>query len=81
MVPLNSPWVTGNPALQALLASRPAGPGDPTALTRALSVTKLLTASGPRSQTFEYDVYQGVIGLRGRIPGTALDFDVYGSIG
>jgi len=62
-------------------SSRPAVPGDPTALTRALSVTKLLTASGPRSQTFEYDVYQGVIGLRGRIPGTALDFDVYGSIG
>ncbi|MDH4746204.1 TonB-dependent receptor [Sphingomonas sp. CBMAI 2297] len=81
VVPLNSPWVTGNPALQALLASRPAVPGDPTALTRALSVTKLLTASGPRSQTFEYDVYQGVIGLRGTIPGTALNFDVYGSIG
>ena len=44
-------------------------------------MTKLLTASGPRSQTFEYDVYQGVIGLRGTIPGTALNFDVYGSIG
>lgn len=76
-VPLNNPFVQNNAALQLLLASRAPGPniGNP------LSLTKLLVASGPRSQTFNYDVYQGVLGLRGRIPGTRLDFDVYGSVG
>jgi outer membrane receptor protein involved in Fe transport len=75
-VPINSPFVQNNPALRTLLASR----ANPNAAT-SLSVTKLLTASGPRSQTFAYDVYQGVAGLRGKIPGTKLDFDVYGSLG
>ena len=76
-LPLNNPFVQTNAALQTLLASR--APGAATA--NPLSLTKLLVASGPRSQTFSYDVYQGVAGLRGRIPGTKLDFDVYGSIG
>lgn len=74
-VPLNSPFVTGNVALQRLLASRPVQSTAP------LALTKLLTFAGPRSQTFEYDVYQGTLGLRGKIPGTALNFDVYGSLG
>jgi iron complex outermembrane receptor protein len=78
IVPLNSPWVTGNPALQQLLASRT---GTPAQLSRPLSITKLLTMSGLRRQTFEYDVYQAVLGIRGDIPGTRLSFDIYGSIG
>ena len=74
-VPLNSPFVTGNPGLQSLLASRP------TASTAPLALTKLLAFAGARTQTFEYNVYQTVAGLRGKIPGTALNFDVYGSLG
>ena len=74
-VPLNSPYVTGNAGLQALLASRP------TASTAPLALTKLLTFAGPRNQAFSYNVYQSVAGLRGKIPGTALNFDVYGSLG
>ena len=80
-VPLNNPFVVNNPALQALLASRPPVAGNPGALTQPLSLTKLLVASGPRSQTFAYDVYQGVAGLRGKLPGTSLNFDVYASLG
>lgn len=80
VVPLNNPFVVNSPVLQQLLASRPATAGA-AALARPLSVTKLLTASGPRSQSFEYDVYQGVAGVRGRLPGTALNFDLYYSLG
>jgi len=74
-IPLNSPFVTGNAALQQLLASRPVQTTTP------LSLTKLLTFAGPREQTFEYSVYQAIGGLRGQIPGTELNFDVYGSYG
>lgn len=74
-VPLNSPFVTGNAALQQLLASRP------NQTTTPLALTKLLAFAGPREQTFEYNVYQAVLGLRGKIPGTELNFDVYGSYG
>lgn len=76
VVPLSNPFVQNNAALQALLASR-ANPAS----TTPLSLSKLLVASGPRSQTFSYDVYQGVAGVRGKIPGTSLNFDVYGSLG
>lgn len=74
-VPLSSPFVTGNAGLQTLLASRP------TPSTAPLALTKLLTFAGPRMQTFEYNVYQGIIGARGKIPGTELNFDIYGSLG
>ena len=74
-VPLNSPFITGNPALQALLASRPVQSTAP------LALTKLLTFAGERQQTFDYNVYQAVMGVRGLVPGTAFNFDVYGSFG
>src|SRR5882762_7737197 len=68
LVPLNNPFVVNNPALQTILASRPADPTNPTALTQPLVLTKLLSASGDRIQTFKYDVYQAVAGLKGDIP-------------
>lgn len=74
-VPLNSPFITGNPALQQLLASRPVQSTAP------LNLTKLLAFAGNRQQTFDYDVYQAVAGVRGSIPGTDLSFDAYGSFG
>ncbi|MFI4964110.1 MAG: TonB-dependent receptor plug domain-containing protein, partial [Caulobacterales bacterium] len=80
-VPLNNPFVTGNAALQTILASRQPDPANPNALTQPLSLTKLLSMSGNRIQTFKYDVYQVLGGLKGDIPGTPLTWDVYGSYG
>ena len=81
LVPLNNPFVVNNPALQTILASRPTDPSNPTALTQPLVLTKLLSASGNRIQTFKYDVYQAVAGLKGDVPGTDLTWDVYASYG
>src|SRR5450631_1121378 len=80
-VPLNNPFVVNNPGLQAILASRPADPTNPAALTQPLVLTKLLGASGDRIQTFKYDVYQAIAGLKGDIAGTDLTWDVYSSYG
>jgi outer membrane receptor protein involved in Fe transport len=80
-VPLNNPFVVGNPGLQTILASRPANPAKPTALTQPLALTKLLSMSGNRIQTFKYDVYQALGGLKGGIPNTDLTWDVYASFG
>src|SRR5450631_1435547 len=80
-VPLNNPFVVNNPGLQTILASRPADPNNPAALTQPLVLTKLLGASGDRIQTFKYDVYQAIAGLKGDIAGTDLTWDVYSSYG
>src|SRR5450631_4292744 len=81
LIPLNNPFVVGNPALQTILASRTPDPTNPTALTQPLVLTKLLTASGNRIQTFKYDVFQAIAGMKGDIPGTDLTWDVYSSYG
>jgi outer membrane receptor protein involved in Fe transport len=82
-IPLNNPYVVNNPGLQAILASRPADPSNPSALTQPLVLTKLLSMSGDRIQSYKYDVYQAVAGLKGDIPipGTDLTWDVYSSYG
>ena len=74
-VPQNSPFVTGNPRLQAILSSIAPAPTGP------LKITKLLTAFGNRVETFKYDVWQAVGGLKGKIPGTELSYDIYASLG
>ena len=81
IVPLDNPFVVNNAGLQSILASRPADPANPTALTQPLVVTKLLSASGNRIQSFKYDVFQALAGLKGDIPGTDLSWDVYSSYG
>jgi iron complex outermembrane recepter protein len=82
-IPLNNPYVVNNPGLQTILGSRPADPNNPNALTQPLVLTKLLSMSGDRIQSYKYDVYQAVAGLKGDIPipGTDLTWDVYGSYG
>jgi iron complex outermembrane receptor protein len=82
-IPLNNPFVVNNPGLQTILASRPADPSNPSALTQPLVLTKLLSMSGDRIQSYKYDVYQAVAGLKGDIPipGTDLTWDVYSSYG
>jgi iron complex outermembrane receptor protein len=81
LIPLNNPFVVNNAALQSILASRTAVPGNPNALTQPLVLTKLLSASGDRIQTFKYDVWQAVAGLKGDIPWLDWTWDVYGSYG
>ena len=80
-VPLNNPFVVNNPGLQTILASRSPDPNNPTALTQPLALTKLLSMSGDRIQTYKYDVYQALGGLKGKIPNTDLTWDVYASFG
>jgi outer membrane receptor protein involved in Fe transport len=82
-IPLNNPYVVNNPGLQTILASRPVDPSNPSALTQPLVLTKLLSMSGDRIQSYKYDVYQAVAGLKGDIPipGTDLTWDVYSSYG
>ncbi len=82
-VPLNNPFIVNNPALQTILASRPADPNNPNALTQPLAITKLLSMSGDRIQIFKYDVYQAVGGLKGDIPVRGLDmsWDLFASFG
>ena len=75
IVPQNSPFVTGNPGLQTILSSITPPP------TGTIIVTKLLNAFGNRIETFKYDVWQALVGAKGDIPGTGLNYDLYASLG
>jgi outer membrane receptor protein involved in Fe transport len=75
LVPQNSPFVTGNAGLQQILSSITPSP------TGNIIVTKLLNALGNRVEQFKYDVWQGLFGLKGGIPGSELKWDVYSSYG
>lgn len=75
IVPQNNPFITGNAALQSILNSITPRP------TGNIIVTKLLGVLGNRVEPFKYDVWQGEAGLKGRIPGTDLKWDIYGSYG
>jgi iron complex outermembrane recepter protein len=81
LLPVNNPFVVNNPGLQTILASRPADPNNPNALTQPLSLTKLLTMAGDRIQIFKYDVWQALGGLKGDVPGVDLSWDLYASYG
>lgn len=75
LVPQNSPFVTGNPLLQQLLASiSPAPTGD-------IIVTKLLNDLGNRVEPFKYNVWQALFGLKGNVAATDFKWNVYGSYG
>ena len=73
-VPRSSPFVTGNPALQQILASSPATTGN-------LTLIKLFNVVGTRVVSFDYDVWQAQLGLNGTIPGTSLDWNVHSAYG
>jgi len=75
IVPQNSPFVTGNPGLQTILSSITPPP------TGTIIVTKLLNAFGNRIETFKYDVWQALVGVRGDLPGTRINYDVYATLG
>lgn len=75
LVPQNNPFVLANPGLQQILSSISPAP------TGNIIVTKLLSSLGNRSETFKYNVWQAVLGFKGSIPGTSLDWNLYGSYG
>ncbi|MDE2435206.1 MAG: TonB-dependent receptor [Sphingomonadales bacterium] len=75
-LPMSNPFVQGNAALMSILNS-----GTPASPTGTLRVTALLAPFGNRVETFKYDVWQALAGLKGDIPGTRLKWDVYGSLG
>ena len=75
-LPVSNPFVQGNAALLSILNS-----GTPASPTGTLRVTALLTPFGNRVETFKYDLWQGIVGFKGDIPGTSLKWDAYGSLG
>ncbi len=79
-IPLENPFVQGNAALQAILASR-TNAADPAALAAPLALSAYLTGFGPRIEQFSYDDYQAVGGLKGGFARSALRWDVYASFG
>lgn len=77
-VPVSNPFVQSNPALLSLINSAYGGTAPANA---KVGVSKLLFGWGNRVEKFKYDVWQGLGGLKGDIPGTAFTFDLYASYG
>ena len=77
-IPVSNPYVQSNPALLSLINSAYGGTAPAGA---QVGYSKLMFGWGNRVQTFDYDVWQALAGLKGDIPGTHLTFDVYASYG
>jgi iron complex outermembrane receptor protein len=77
-IPVSNPFIQGNANLLALVNSAYGGVAPSTAVVKE---SKIMFGFGSRYETFKYNVWQGVVGVRGDIPGTRLSFDVYGSYG
>jgi iron complex outermembrane recepter protein len=77
-VPVSNPFVQGNPALLSLINSAYGGTAPANA---RVGLSKLMFGWGNRVEKFKYDVWQGLGGLKGNIPGTAFTFDLYASYG
>ena len=77
-IPVSNPFVQSNADLMALVNSAYGGavPANAT-----LYDSKLLFGWGNRVETYKYDVWQMLAGLKGDIPGTQFDWDVYASFG
>jgi iron complex outermembrane receptor protein len=80
-VPLNNPYVVGNPAIQSLLAARTSLDGVTPPGNDPLRVSVQLTPFGQTFQTFKYTNYQVTGGLKGGIGSTDLAWNVFGSFG
>ncbi|MBS0393127.1 MAG: TonB-dependent receptor [Proteobacteria bacterium] len=77
-IPVANPYVQANPALLSLINSAYGGTAPANA---TFGYSKLMYGWGNRVQTFDYDVWQGLTGLKGDIPGTQLTYDLYASYG
>lgn len=77
-VPVSNPFVQSNPALLSIINSAYGGTAPANA---TVGVSKLMFGWGNRVEKFKYDVWQGLGGLKGDIPGTNFTFDLYASYG
>ena len=77
-IPVSNPFVQANPALRSLINSAYGGTAPANA---TIGYSKLMFGWGNRIETFKYDVWQGLAGLKGNIPGTQFTFDLFGSYG
>lgn len=77
-IPVSNQFVQSNPALLTLINSAYGGVAPANA---RIGYSKLLFGWGNRVEKFKYDVWQGLAGLKGDIPGTRFTFDVYASYG
>ena len=75
-IPEDNPYVTGNPALQSVLAARQSANAN-----QPLEMESWLTEFGPRVESFDYNDYQATAGLKGVIGATDLVWNAYGSYG
>ena len=77
-IPVSNPYVQANPALLSLINSAYGGTAPAGA---RVGYSKLMFGWGNRVETYDYDVWQGLAGLKGDIPGTRLKYDLYASFG
>lgn len=77
-IPVSNPYVQANPALLSLINSAYGGVAPAGA---SVGYSKIMFGWGDRIQTYDYDVWQGLAGLKGDIPGTPLTYDLYASYG
>jgi iron complex outermembrane receptor protein len=77
-IPVSNPYVQANPALLSLIDSAYGGIAPAGA---TVGYSKLMFGWGNRVETYDYDVWQGLAGLKGDIPGTRLTYDLYASFG
>ena len=70
--PVTNPFIPAD--LATLLASR-------STPTSRFGLTRRMTEIGPRIESNEFDVYQAIVGLRGKLFSTGWTYDVYGSTG
>jgi iron complex outermembrane receptor protein len=77
-VPVGNQFIQSNPALLSLINSAYGGAAPANA---KVGISKLMFGWGNRVETYKYNVWQGLGGLKGDIPGTAFTFDAYASYG
>lgn len=77
-IPVANPYVQSNASLLSLINSAYGGTAPAGA---KVGYSKLMFGWGNRVQTFDYDVWQGLAGVKGDIAGTQLTYDVYASYG
>jgi len=78
LIPVTNQFVQSNAALLAVINSAYGGVAPATA---KVAYSKLFFGWGNRIQNFKYDVWQGLAGLKGDIPGTQFKWDLYASYG
>lgn len=77
-IPVGNPYVQANPALLSLINSAYGGAAPAGA---KVGMSKLMFGWGNRVETYNYDVWQALAGIKGDIAGTRMTYDLYASYG